>query len=307
MMILGSRGSALALAQTSWVRERILDLFPGAEVAIHVIRTSADKDESASIRSGSAVGVFVREIEEALLRGEIDAAVHSMKDLPTRIPQGLRIAAVPQREDALDALVTPDGKNLDNLPQGARVGTGSLRRQAQLLALRPDLQVKDIRGNIDTRLKKLRAGAYDAVVLACAGLKRLGLADAATQRLNLAEMLPAPGQGALAVETRIGDLRINSVTAALNHWETAVAVAAERAFLSRMGGGCNVPVAAHARIRDGSLILDGLVASPDGSKMVRDTVRASPDAAEDAAVALAETILERGGRAVLDGLPQSLV
>jgi hydroxymethylbilane synthase len=289
------------------VRERILDLFPGAEVAIHVIRTSADKDESASIRSGSAVGVFVREIEEALLRGEIDAAVHSMKDLPTRIPQGLRIAAVPQREDALDALVTPDGKNLANLPQGARVGTGSLRRQAQLLALRPDLQVKDIRGNIDTRLKKLRAGAYDAVVLACAGLKRLGLADAATQRLNLAEMLPAPGQGALAVETRIGDLRINSVTAALNHWETAVAVAAERAFLSRMGGGCNVPVAAHARIRDGSLILDGLVASPDGSKMVRDTVRASPDAAEDAAVALAETILERGGRAVLDGLPQSLV
>lgn len=303
MVILGSRGSALALAQTSWVKGRILNLFPREDVDIRVIRTSADKDESASIRAGSAVGVFVREIEEALLRGEIDAAVHSMKDLPTRIPEGLRIAAVPEREDARDALVTPDGSILGRLPRGACVGTGSLRRQSQLLALRPDLQVKDIRGNLDTRLRKLHEGTYDAVVLACAGLNRLGLFDTPARRLSFDEMLPAPGQGALAVETRIGDPRMDSMTAALNHPETAFAVAAERAFLRRMGGGCNVPVAAHATVRDGILLLEGLVASPDGRKAVRDAVQADPQGAEEAGIALAETILQRGGQAILDALP----
>jgi hydroxymethylbilane synthase len=304
MLILGSRGSALALAQTSWVKDQILRRFPDIGLEIKIIRTSADKDSTASIRSGGAVGVFVKELEQALLEGEIDLAVHSMKDLPTQIPRGLRIAAVPEREDVRDVLITASGGDLSRLPEGSRIGTGSVRRQAQILALRPGLKILDIRGNIDTRLRKLQEGLYDAIVLACAGMNRLGLQNRISSRLSLREMLPAPGQGAIAIESRNDDRRIEPIAAALNHPATSIAVAAERTFLERMGGGCNVPVAVYARLSGNCAEIDGLVAATDGSRIVRASNRGSPGAAHEAAVDLAEDILGRGGREILDTLCQ---
>lgn len=301
-MIIGSRGSALALAQTNWIREKIIARFPAVEVSVHVIRTSADKDTTSSIRSGAAVGVFVKELEQALLQKEIDLAVHSMKDLPTSIPDGLRIAAIPEREEAQDALITGGASGLFQLPAGARIGTGSIRRQAQILALRPDLKVLDIRGNIETRLRKLQEGTYDAIVLACAGLNRLGLGDRIAAKFSTSEMLPAPGQGALAVETRDDDVRLDDIAAALNHLPTFQAVTAERAFLQRMGGGCNVPVAAYARVEGGFVEMHGLVASPDGSRALRSVLRGDCDTAVETAMHLADEILARGGRDILESL-----
>ena len=301
-MIIGSRGSALALAQTNWIREKIIARFPAVEVSVHVIRTSADKDTTSSIRSGAAVGVFVKELEQALLKKEIDLAVHSMKDLPTSIPDGLRIAAIPEREEAQDALITGGASGLFQLPAGARIGTGSIRRQAQILALRPDLKILDIRGNIETRLRKLQEETYDAIVLACAGLNRLGLGDRIAAKFSTNEMLPAPGQGALAVEARDDDARLDDIAAALNHLPTFQAVTAERAFLQRMGGGCNVPVAAYARVAGGFVEMDGLVASPDGSRALRSVLRGDCDTAVETAMHLADEILARGGRDILESL-----
>ncbi len=301
-MIIGSRGSALALAQTNWVREKIIARFPAVEVSVHVIRTSADKDTTSSIRSGAAVGVFVKELEQALLQKEIDLAVHSMKDLPTSIPDGLRIAAIPEREEVQDALITGSAGGLFQLPAGARIGTGSIRRQAQILALRPDLKVLDIRGNIETRLRKLQEAAYDAIVLACAGLNRLGLGDRIAAKFSTNEMLPAPGQGALAVEARDDDARLDDIAAALNHPPAFQAVTAERAFLQRMGGGCNVPVAAYARVEGGFVEMDGLVASPDGSRVLRSVRRGNCETAVETALHLADEILARGGRDILRSL-----
>ncbi len=299
MTVIGTRGSALAWVQTGWVREQILRRFPDAEVTLKVIKTSADKNPTMSIRSASSVGVFVKELEQALLEKEIDIAVHSMKDLPTSIASGLQIAAVPEREDARDAFIANNAADLSELPAGALIGTGSVRRQAQLLALRPDLKVTDIRGNVDTRLRKLQEKAYDAIILACAGLNRLGLQDRVSSPLDFAQMLPAPGQGALAVEVRADDFRTVQLASAVNHSLTAAAVYAERAFLQHMGGGCNVPVAVHAR-RVGELIqIDGLVASPDGQRVVRDSVQEKAEMAREAAISLADRILARGGREIL--------
>ncbi len=299
MIIIGSRGSALALAQTGLMKSRILSRFPDTEVTIKVIKTSADKDLSSSIRSGSSIGVFVKELEQALLAKEIDLAVHSMKDLPTTIPDGLHIAAIPEREDARDALIANHAKSLSELPSGSVVGTGSVRRQAQILALRPDLKVKDIRGNVDSRLKKLKDAAYDAIILACAGLNRLGLSDRISAPLDFRQMLPAPGQGALALETRIDDSRLKPIAAALNDSGTAIAVTAERSFLRRMGGGCNVPVAVYARLNGKLIEIEGLAASPDGRRIVRYSVQENAEAADEAAVSLADRILSDGGREIL--------
>ncbi len=300
MIIIGTRGSALALAQTTWIKERILKLFPEAEVTLKVIKTSADKDVTSSLRGASSIGVFVKELEQALTAREIDLAVHSMKDVPTQIPPGLQIAAVPEREDARDAFVSDRWTSIADLPNGARVGTGSVRRQAQLLAIRPDLNILDIRGNVDTRLKKLRNGDYDAIILACAGLRRLGMENSITSPLDFAAMLPAPGQGALALEIREGDPNMAPVVAALNHEPTAVAVSMERAFLQRMGGGCNVPVGAYGCLKGDILEVDGLVASPDGKRLVRDSVRMNLDMAGEAISALADRVLAQGGRSILD-------
>jgi hydroxymethylbilane synthase len=301
-VVIGSRGSDLALAQTRWIQKRILSLFPDLEVSVRIIKTSGDKDTTSSIRTGSSVGVFVKEIERALLNGEIDLAVHSMKDLPTRVQPGLTIAAIPEREDVRDVLLARDADGLESLRSGARVGTGSLRRQAQLLALRPDLRIADIRGNINTRLKKLDEGAYDAVILACAGLNRLDFRDRIRECFPLEQMLPAPGQGALAVETRDEDPEILPVAGALNHPPTSSAVRAERCFLQRVGGGCNVPVAAFAHMERGWMHIEGLIISPDGRTAIRDTLQDRPEAADEAAVLLADRILERGGRTILDAL-----
>jgi len=299
MVIIGSRGSALALAQTGWIRNQILSRFPGSDVTVKTIKTSADKDPTRSIRSGSAVGVFVKELEQALLNRQIDIAVHSLKDVPTAISTGLKIAAVPEREDARDAIITKNGGGLAQLPEGSVIGTGSIRRQAQILALRPDLRVIDIRGNIDTRLKKLRDGAYDAIILACAGLNRLGFQDQISERLGFSAMLPAPGQGALAIEIREGDSCIEPIAAALNERSAWTAVSVEREFLKRMGGGCNVPVAAHAYVRQDSIHIDGLVCSPDGRNLLRDSLDEELAKAGEAGRILAEKILAAGGDVIL--------
>lgn len=303
MLTIGSRGSNLALTQTHWVRDRILDAFPGTPIEIRIIRTSADQDQKSSIRSGSSTGVFVKEIEDALLAGQIDLAVHSMKDLPTRIPEALEIAAVPEREDPRDAILRPSpASGLSSLPPGSRIGTGSIRRQAQILATRPDLKILDIRGNVDTRIKKMEEGSYDAVVLACAGLRRLGLESRITFRFDLKAMLPAPGQGALALETRRGDHRTAALLCSLHHAPTAAAVDAERAFLSRMGGGCNSPIAVYAQVDRAGLTMDGLVAAADGTKIIRETLGPVASTAEEAGRALAERILSKGGRELLTNI-----
>jgi hydroxymethylbilane synthase len=300
MITIGSRGSALALTQTAWIKERILHFFPKTEVSIKIIKTSADKDTTTSLRGASTIGLFVKELEQALLDEEIDLAVHSMKDVPTQIPAGLQIAAVPEREDARDAFISDRWKSFFDLPEGSRIGTGSIRRQAQILAVRPDLKILDIRGNVDSRLKKLENGQYDAVILACAGLRRLGLQNRITEPLDFATMLPAPGQGALAVEIRAGDSKTQPVAAALNHEPSAVAVSAERAFLQRMGGGCNVPVAAHAFLNDDMIEIDGLVASADGRKIIRHCVKNTLPMADEAVNSLSDRVLTQGGRAILE-------
>jgi len=302
MITIGSRGSALALAQTGWVRDQILAGFPNEEIVIKIIKTSADKNQTASIRAGSSVGVFVKELEQALLEEEIDIAVHSMKDVPTALSAGLIISAVPEREDARDAFIANKVRTMAEIAAGSVIGTGSVRRQAQLLAIRPDLKVVDIRGNVDTRIRRLREGAYDAIILACAGLNRLGLQSQISSPLEFNEMLPAPGQGALAIEVRAGDSRSITVTKILNHAPTAAAVSAERLFLQHMGGGCNVPVGAYARFNADRMVMHGLVASPDGKTVIAESVEQRSDMAESAVRLLSDRILERGGRQILDAL-----
>ncbi len=300
MLKIGTRGSLLARAQTQWVQAKILEHLPGTKIEVKIIKTSADKDTKSSIRAGSSTGVFVREIEEALLSSKIDLAVHSMKDLPTRSHEALEIAAVPAREDPRDALIAGEGvRSLAALPRSAVIGTGSVRRQAQVLALRPDLIAKDIRGNVQTRLQKLASGDYHAILLACAGLNRLGEQGRISQIFEMSEMLPAPGQGALALQIRKGDERIARIVAHLHDPEAAVCVFAERAFLRRMGGGCNSPIAVHARIVEGACEIDGLVATPDGSRVLRDKVQCRTETAEDSGIALAEKLLAIGGAEIL--------
>ena len=300
MLTIGSRGSALALTQTAWVKAQILRSFPEAQIDIKIISTSADRDTKTSIRTAWATGVFVKEIEDALLAHEIDLAVHSMKDMPTRIPDPLEIAAIPVREDPRDALIAPKHVlRLSDLPHGASIGTGSIRRQAQLLALRPDLRICDIRGNVDTRLRKMEDGTYDAIILACAGLRRLGLEHRITLPLDLDTMIPAPGQGALALEARRGDRRTAELIQAAHHPPTASAVLAERAFLRSMGGGCNSPIAVHANVEEGSMKIMGLVARPDGKRVLRQTwcqVDASPEATGES---LANALISMGARDIL--------
>lgn len=300
MITIGTRGSALALAQTYWIKERIAACLPEEEVSVQIIKTSADKDTTTSLRSVPTAGVFVKELEQALLRGEIDLAVHSMKDVPTLLADGLQISAIPEREDARDALISARYSRLADLPPGARVGTGSFRRQAQILALRPDLHIVDIRGNVHTRLQKMENGHCDALVLACAGLRRLGLQHRMADVFDYGQMLPAPGQGALAVETRCSDARMDRIAQKLNHPETSLAVLMEREFLRRLGGGCNVPIAIYARQHGATLAMDGLVASPDGTRIVRESIQDQAASSAESVAALADRLLALGGREILE-------
>jgi hydroxymethylbilane synthase len=282
------------------VRNRILKRFPDLKIAIKTITTSADADPGKSIRTGSTTGVFVKEIEDALIAGEIDLAVHSLKDVPSKIPSGLKIAAVPNREDARDALISKDGyRRLEQLPSASVIGTSSMRRLAQILSVRPDLTIKDIRGNVDTRLRRMEAGEYDAVILACAGMNRLGLQDKISARLSYQQMLPAPGQGALGLETRRDDIQTVNAVADLHHHPTSIAVNAERTFLRRLGGGCSSPIAAHAHLSGQIIAIEGLVASDDGAEVIRDALSGPSDNAEELAVALAEKVLAAGGESLL--------
>jgi hydroxymethylbilane synthase len=294
MIRIGSRGSKLALAQTAWVKEQILLHNPSAQVEVRIIRTSADIDTATSLRSTGTTGVFVKELEEAMGAGEIDLAVHSMKDLPTRLPPGLAVSAVPLRADARDALVcSKPAKDIQELEPCSVVGTGSLRRASQLLSVRPDLQIKDIRGNVDTRLAKLDRGEYGAIVLACAGLSRLGLSHRISCSLDISVMLPAPGQGALALETREDDVTLRETLSPLHHPPTAIAVAAERELLRCLGGGCNTPIGVYASLEGDLLRIDATALLPDGTKQVRDTIECPPVEFLDAAARLAESMMAK--------------
>ncbi|MBM3262933.1 MAG: hydroxymethylbilane synthase [candidate division Zixibacteria bacterium] len=293
-LIVGTRGSALALTQTRHTVSEIETAVSGLAVEIRIVKTIGDRTTDASLSSFGGQGVFVREIETALLNGEIDAAVHSLKDLPVALPVGLTIAAVSRRADARDALISKKGLSLTELPRGAVIATGSPRRRAQLAAFRPDLQFADIRGNIDTRLKKLvESPDLDAIVLACAGLDRMGWGDRITERISPDICLPAVGQGALAIETRENDKRVVAVVHRIDDPDTERAVSAERAFLRHAGGGCHTPLGAWARVTGQSLTLDGMMAAPDGAWLVRDIVEGAASDAETLGARLAEKILRR--------------
>jgi len=295
---IGTRGSKLALVQAEMVRAALLLLHPEIEVTLETIATKGDVVQDLPLSQIGGNGVFVRKVEEALEAGSIDMAVHSAKDLPSAIAPGMVIAAYLPRADARDALVSRDCLDLPALPVGARVGTSSPRRACQLRALRPDLELLDIRGNVDTRLRKLREGQYDAIVLAAAGLERLGELDKVTAYVDIEVMIPAVGQGALAVEVRSSDKAINEVARQLNDLATWTAVEAERAFLARMGGSCTLPVGAYATIMGSDLVIVGMVGVEDG-RMIKGELKGSPDYPARAGIELADDLLRRGGRAMV--------
>ena len=299
-LILGSRGSPLALAQAHWIESRLRSAAPPVLAEIRVVKTTGDRATSAILASGQSVGLFVREIEEELLSGRIDLAVHSLKDLPLKQPEGLIVAAIPSREDPGDVLVTGDGRGIEDLEPGARIGTGSPRRIGQLLARRQDLQFEPIRGNVDTRLRKLSEGKVDALVLALAGLKRLGASHAASHPLPWEVMLPAPGQGALAVEIRSADSQLGkTLSSLLDDPSTSAEVSAERAFLKTLGGGCQMPVGSLGRVSGGSLELLGVVVSADGKRILRESVRGSSDLPVEAGIELGRRLLAAGAAKLL--------
>ncbi|TCP63641.1 hydroxymethylbilane synthase [Baia soyae] len=271
-IVVGTRKSKLAMTQTNWVIDRLKEMEPNLTVELEKIVTKGDKILDVTLSKVGGKGLFVKEIESALLNGEIDLAVHSMKDLPAEMPEGLMIGAIPVREDVRDCFLSRDGSTLEELPSGAIVGTSSLRRQAQILAIRPDLRVESIRGNIDTRVQKMRDGQFDAIILATAGLNRISWQEDIAELISVKTMLPAVGQGALAIQCREGDRETRALLVKINHEETARAVRAERAFLQAFNGGCHLPIAAYAQICENQVHLKGLVGDPAGKKMIADTI-----------------------------------
>jgi hydroxymethylbilane synthase len=295
---LGTRGSTLALAQATWVKEQISRHQPALDIEFVVIKTSGDRFIDKPLAALGGKGAFTKEIEDALLRQEIDLAVHSMKDLPTDLPAGLIIAAMPKREDPRDVLVSRQGRGLGSLPSGTQVGTGSLRRQAQVLNYRPDLSVVSIRGNVDTRLRKLDQGEIDALMMAAAGLKRIGREDRITAYLPDDICVSAVAQGALGIESR-DDSSVRELLAPLHDTDAATEVAAERSFLKRLGGGCHVPIGARAKINGEQLKIIGIVANPNGSKLCRGEITGHVTDAADVGHRLAEQLLKDGADKLL--------
>ncbi len=293
MLTIGSRGSQLALWQAHHVAALLESR--GVGTSITVIKTTGDHLQTASLTQAGGKGLFTKEIEDALLAGTIDLAVHSLKDLPTETPAGLAIAAIPKREDPRDAIV---GKPLDELEPDARVGTSSSRRAAQLRAVRPDLRIEPVRGNVDTRLRKLQEGQYDAILLAAAGLRRLGLENEIAQLLEPEQMCPAPGQGALGIQTRTSH-RAFDLIAALNHLPSFQTVTCERAALAALGGGCQLPVGAYASLSGSALHLTAVVVAPDGSKLLRATGQDVSHNAVQLGARVAEDLLNRGAANIL--------
>ena len=340
---IGTRGSKLALYQAEWVKSELQKIYPEIEVSLIKIKTTGDKILNVPLAKIGGKGLFVKEIEEALLRGGIDIAVHSMKDVPTELPEGLHLAAICKREDPRDALIisrksevgsqksnpplppfTKGGRGeisnslLYSLPEQAIMGTSSLRRLCQLLNIRPDLKMVQLRGNLDTRLRKLDEGQFDGIIVAVAGIKRLGWAERITEILEPELCLPAIGQGAIGIECRIDDKIINKLVGALDHRETSRCVRTERSFLKKLEGGCQVPIAAYARIDNnpppcpplvkgckvGLLVIDGLVGSVDGKRIVRGHIEGSPDDYESLGIKLAEDLLSQGAREILSEVYQ---
>lgn len=296
MLTIGSRGSQLALWQARWIQARLENF--GVECRIEIIHTTGDKITDVALSKVGTKGLFTKEIEEALLSGAIDLAVHSLKDMPTDLPAGLTLSAIPEREDPRDAMV---GARLSDLAQHARVGTSSLRRAAQLLAIRPDLEIENIRGNLDTRLRKLDEGRYDAIMLASAGLRRLGWENRISELLEPEVMCPAVGQGALAVETREDGGEAYVLSKRLDHTETRIAVTAERAVLASLGGGCQVPIGAHATVDSGRMVhIRAVVVSPDGSQVIRKEARGLVTDAAAIGRVLGAQLLAEGGRKILE-------
>jgi hydroxymethylbilane synthase len=302
-LVIGSRGSKLALVQAEFIKGKLENLDRDVELRIEIIRTTGDvKTEPLTIIGGK--GVFTKELEEALLDGRINIAVHSLKDLPTIIPDSLALTAICEREDARDALIIRNDvaavfPSLNTLREGSVVGTSSRRRLAQLKYLAPKLTIRDVRGNIDTRLRKLDEGEYDALILAAAGLRRLGLGDRINSMFRPSDMVPAPGQGALGIETRSDDAITNELVAHLDHTETRVACTAERALLRALGGGCQLPIAAYATVHDSHLRLQGLVAGQNGDEIIKDQVTGSISEAEALGGSLANLLLQKGADRLL--------
>ncbi|GBD99924.1 porphobilinogen deaminase [bacterium BMS3Abin07] len=314
-IVIGTRGSKLALWQAEWVKSELESIHSGLEIELKKIKTTGDRILDVPLAKVGGKGLFVKEIEEAMLLRDIDIAVHSMKDVPTEFPEGLHLAVICRREDPRDAFLSRksevesrglEGKgafkirNFNDLPNGAAVGTSSLRRSCQILNIRPDLEIKQLRGNVGTRIRKLDEGQFDAVILAAAGVKRLGMADRITEIIAPEVSLPAIGQGAIGIECRIGDRFVHEMICSLNHPDTEICVRTERAFLRRLEGGCQVPIAAHARLVNGSIVMDGLVGDVEGSRIIRGHIDGPKQDCGQLGISLAEDLLSRGAKEILD-------
>lgn len=296
---IGTRASALALWQANWVKSELENKYPGMTVTLTKIKTTGDKILDVPLAKVGGKGLFTKEIEEALLRKEVDIAVHSMKDVPTEFPEGLHLACITEREDVRDALIS-DGVSLKDLKEGALIGTSSLRRQTQLSHFRPDFRMEMLRGNVETRIRKQKEGQFDAIILAAAGVKRLGLADNVSEYISEEISIPAIGQGALGIECSIDDKEINELISFFNHYDTSVAVRAERALLKKLEGGCQVPIAGYATVKNGRITLKGLVGSVDGKRIVRDSVEGDTKDYNSLGTELAERLLSNGAKEILE-------
>lgn len=297
---IGTRGSLLAMTQSTWIKNMIEERYPDTKVELVKIVTKGDKILDVPLAKVGGKGLFVKELEEAMLSHDVDIAVHSMKDVPSELPDGLHIGIVTKRENPFDAFISNKCDICKDLPQGAKVGTSSLRRKSQLANIRPDLVIEDLRGNLDTRLRKLDEGQYDAIILASAGLNRLGWGDRAKSYFQADEMLPAVAQGAVGIELRTVDKGLLDGLMFMDHRETALAVQAERGFLHRLEGGCQVPIAGFATVdKDEKITITGLVASVDGKKVVKKSLTASSENPAALGVQLAEELLAMGGKEIL--------
>ena len=297
---IGTRGSKLALWQAEWVKTELMRLNKGIEVSLKIIKTKGDKILDVPLSKVGGKGLFVKEIEDSLLQGETELAVHSMKDVPMVLPSGLHLSALCKREDPRDAFISIKYKNLSELPHGAVVGTSSLRRACQILHFHPDLTISQLRGNVDTRLAKLKSGQYDAIMIAVAGVKRLGLGEMITDIPGPSVILPAVGQGCVGIECRVDDKFTTSLTSVLNHDTTALCVRAERAFLKKLEGGCQIPIAAYGIIEENSIVLEGLVGSEDGKTIIRDKISGDMKDPESIGLKLAQILIENGADRILE-------
>ncbi len=299
---IGTRGSQLALWQANFIKSEIERLFPDCDVELKIIKTTGDRITDRPLAMIGGKGLFVKEIEAALLNNTIDLAVHSMKDMPGELPKGLIIGAIPKRENPFDVLISKNKCLLSDYKKGAKIGTSSLRRASQIKHVRPDVVIESIRGNLDTRIKKLKAGNYDAIVLAAAGLRRLGQESEITQYLDESDMIPAVGQGALCIETRENDHNIALIMERLNHHDTWICVTGERAFLKQIEGSCHIPVACFGKIIDNEVVLTAVVASVDGKELIKEQIVSPMDKVKRNGQVLADQVLEKGGKKILESL-----